>query len=264
MPGKNLIILGSKFNYLHEYDLPNMIDGNSRWNVFSIDIIPLENNKRKSSVDNIKINRMSMNITSIFEKKEIAGIQNSEIYIMDSISCGFITNTAKKLVRLFIPNNDVYFVHYISPSMENPSFNLNDYEDYVLEDLLESCGTYIDSSKKSKIINNIIKVIRLQPEPINIENFTQKLLPPSMDRTKFLNCGKGYLSNMDIPLIDFTKVNRIDTDLETLKYLTNCSFANNVDSESPRKKLSPRRKSPPKLKNRKKSPRRKHHAPFID
>lgn len=194
-----------------------------------------------------------MSITDIFsEKKELLDIENSEVYILDTISCGFVTNTAKKLIKQFNKsNNQVYFLHYISPYMVNHSVSLKQYQTNYIETLLEKCINNYPANKRDKIIELLLKMIDKNPDiDMNLQTFTDNNLPPWVNKLDFTKCAQEFLSDIDLNDMHFTKIEKTskNIDWDNLTYPVNCSYPNDIDkhikTSEPKKRKAKKKRSP--------------------
>lgn len=158
---KYLIILGSDYQESIEYYLPEIIDEKSEWVVYSIDIIPNDESKKLISNNLITVNRINMNIIELVNQDFISEIKDSTVYLIDSVSCGFITETSKNLVKIFNDNkNIIYFNHYISPKNIDSSHLTNEFK---IDNLLNTDFNYIvDASPLLKSKDNSIAIDKVK------------------------------------------------------------------------------------------------------
>ncbi|MFO0089470.1 MAG: hypothetical protein ACK518_01425 [bacterium] len=167
-----LIILGSGFIREHEYNLPLQLDPNSNWIVFSIDT--KENyNRDELKIDNIEVVRLQISLANYDEIINVLKSYHVElcekIYIIDSVSCGFITNASVHIINYLLDENKrVYWTHYISPYNESPSTLHKAYSNETFYNILNEV---LDEQHK-KLLKNDKAFISLR----NVFNNTKNVI----------------------------------------------------------------------------------------
>lgn len=219
-----LIVLGSNYVELHEYDLPIFIDKNAYWDVYSIDYSKNED----YTIGNIHIYRIGLSISDF----EIQSIENyNNIYIMDSISCGFVTNKSIQLIKFCLENSqaNVYWTHYISPYNESPSVSLKDYSDDDIKLLFNVIFTsnYISKlESNSRHYENAVTVLRNSPNIHDFIYYTGKDSIYINNKNDTILLGKKILSIIDIEnYIKFYDMREIKIE-DIIRYNISCSAGN--------------------------------------
>lgn len=181
---KYMIILGSNYQEDTEYNLPRII-GDNDWIIYSIDIIKPEKElvEEKKDTHNITIHRWQYDLSKT-DITEYLNITNSEVYILDSISCGFITNTSKSLAKYLLGlNNTVLYLHYISPYNADPSLiEWRHYVEYLNVPIDERCKPTTNNPAYGDILEKIGSVIKYTNEDkknIFIPNLRKSLSTPN-------------------------------------------------------------------------------------
>lgn len=123
-----LVIVGSGFRETHEQNIGrNLRDGS--WKVFSVDSIAVPS---ESNIDGII--RLSLNLTNDLGilQDRISDVVKSAVtvYLVDSISCGFISSYARDLVRFICDTNplvDIWVAHFVSVFNLDPTNRISSY-----------------------------------------------------------------------------------------------------------------------------------------
>lgn len=136
-----LIILGSGYRAAHEQLIPRHIDEvsarSSKWVVFSIDRRPVPPSALDSdtAVVPVTVIRKSLDLSLSAELDllvtELASDSSCPVYVLDSISCGFISSYCKELVQKLheAGYSNISVAHYVSIFNEDPTNRLSDYSD---------------------------------------------------------------------------------------------------------------------------------------
>lgn len=204
-----LILLGSRYLNIHEYDLPRGISDRStdpteptQWIVYSIDILSsssltIEEKAEEDHFADIKVIRLQMSIESIYP--EMFGSRYHTIYIMDSISCGFVTETSFKLIDYFLKySSRIYWTHYISPYNEYPTIPLSSYTRSEIHFLLDTILTPLPEKAVRHLYQSFL-VSRNIAE--FILNLPQSIL--TKNKTDIILFAQSYLTMRDLNYIEF-------------------------------------------------------------
>jgi hypothetical protein len=123
-----LVIIGSGFRESHEQNIGrNTLDGT--WVVFSVDSIALPS---ESNADGTI--RLSLDLTrdlGVLQDRISAAVKSATtVYVVDSISCGFISSYARDLVGFICDTNplvDIWVAHFISIFNLDPTNRISSY-----------------------------------------------------------------------------------------------------------------------------------------
>lgn len=148
---KYLIIIGSAYRFESEINIPLVTDNISEWKVYSLDHLPIgQDVKEVYTVNNTTVRRKQLDVSredSAEYKQFIEDIKEtkqSDVYVIDSISCGFISNFVVKLLKMLAELGcSTFFTHYISSFNHDPSFSLTyivpaiDKDDSVIDEIMD-------------------------------------------------------------------------------------------------------------------------------
>ncbi len=243
---KYLIIIGSAYRYESEINIPVSVDSLSEWKVYSIDHSPImEDIKKEYSVDSTTVHRMQINVSDVNSNEyktfieELGEFKQSDVYVVDSISCGFISNFAVSLLKLLINelNCSVFFSHYISSFNQEPSFSLvymksaiND-DDSVIDEILN-----ILEFKKPFKKNQLKGLINSQNERNYLANALEEFIHAnkfiSFKENKSSSDLRSIISKFETRLISFVSLNKeTDISVENLnQYRKSVCYAKNTFS----------------------------------
>jgi hypothetical protein len=228
-------ILGSAYDKHIEYDLPKRIS-TEKWKVYSVDLLSNENkddeNKDDENKDDeIDVTRLSMSVTKLIDLELVdetnKSIEGKNIYILDSISCGFVTETAKQLWKKYSPTNNVYFIHYISPYSEYHSIEVTQHPSLVMY-------IYAMFFKMVPDIKNVVQVSQRVAKEFKgrflfelADSATMHPRFPKNMRPQIYKKAAEILTSADISLIatNFVKINKLE-DFDTAPFEITCPARN--------------------------------------